>query len=480
MATVTTAGTQPSPMIGLDPRRWIALTLLCLCQLMLILDVTVVNVALPDIGADLHLRGTTLPWVITAYTLVFGGLMLLGGRAADAFGARRVLLTGLAVFTAASLLSGVSSGAGSLLSGRAAQGLGAALMSPAALSLVTTRFVGAERAKALGAWSAISGAGAALGVVLGGVLTSGAGWRWVFFINAPVGVALLLVLPMLFPAAALHGRRARVDVPGALTVTAATGAAIYGLINVGGHGWSAPSTLVPLAMSMLLYMLFVAIEHTVATPLMQVRLLTRRPVAAASLLMLVATGLLVGGFFLGSFYLQAERGYSAVRTGLAFLPIAVATIAGAHSASRAIARVDVRLLAGTGLALAGIGSGVATLWHGPILVVAGLSTAALGVGAVFVTAFTAALAGVQAHESGLRSAIVNTFHELGGAIGVAVVSSVAGASLTAARAGNAGFSSAFAVCAVAALAASVLATLVVPAGKATPDHAPPGHAVHGH
>ena len=442
---------------------------------MLVLDVTVVNVALPDLGADLHLHGATLPWVMTGYTLVFGGLMLLGGRAADVFSARRVLLAGLAVFTAASLLSGVSGGAATLLGGRAAQGLGAALMSPAALSLVTTRFDGSERAKALGAWSAISGAGAALGLVLGGVLTSAAGWRWVFFINVPVGLALVLAVPMLFPAAALHVGRATVDVPGALIVTTTTGAAIYGLINVGGHGWSAASTLVPLAASVLLYALFVAIERAVAAPLMHVGLLTRRPVAAASLLMAVATGLLVGGFFLGSFYLQAEHGYSAGHAGLAFLPIAVATIAGAHSASRAITRVNARLLAATGLALAGIGSSVAALWHGPVVIVAGLTVAALGIGATFVTAFTAALAGVQAHESGLRSAVVNTFHELGGAVGVAVVSSIAAASLTAAHAGTAGFSRAFAVCAVAAFTASVLAAFLVPGGRATPGHAPHGH-----
>ena len=472
MASVAAAGTQYPAASTLDPRRWVALALLCLCQLMLILDVTVVNVALPDIGADLNLHGATLPWVMTAYTLVFGGLMLLGGRLSDVFGARRVLLTGLTVFTAASLLSGASGAATTLLAGRAAQGLGAALMSPAALSLVTMRFEGRERAKALGAWSAISGAGAALGVVLGGVLTSGVGWRWVFFINVPIGLALLVVLPTLFPAAPRHAKRAPVDVPGALTVTAATGAAIYGLINVGGHGWSAVSTLVPLAASVLLYALFVGIERALAVPLMQIRLLSRRSVVAASLLMLVATGLLVAGFFLGSFYLQREHGYSAVHTGLAFLPIAVATVIGAGSASRAIAGVDARVLAAIGLALAGGGCGVAALWQGPVAVVLGLSVAALGIGATFVTAFTAALAGVQEHESGLRSAVVNTFHEFGGAVGVAVVSSVAGASLAAPHAGTAGFSRAFAVCAVAAFTASVLAALVVP-GQ-------PGNARDGH
>jgi hypothetical protein len=288
-------------------------------------------------------------------------------------------------------------------------------------------------------------------------------------------VALLVVLPTLISDVRPQGVRESVDVRGALIVTAATGSVIYGLINVGGHGWSALSTLLPLAAAALLYALFVVVERAASSPLMQVGLLARRPVIAGSLLMLVATGLLVGAFFLGSFYLQRDRGYSAVHTGLSFLPIALATVTGAHLASRALAALDARVIASSALAMAGIGAAVAARWPSPVTVVLGLTIAALGVGAVFVTAFTAALSGVQAHESGLRSAVVNTFHELGGAIGVAVVSSLVGAGLTAAHPGTSGFTRAFAVCAVAALAASVLAAFIVPAGKATPGHAPHAH-----
>ena len=474
MATTTVAGIEHSPLLH-HRHRWIGLTLLCVCQLMLILDVTVVNVALPAIGADLRLRAATLPWVMTAYTLAFGGLMLLGGRVADLFGARRVLLIGLVVFTSASLLTGLSSGAAELIGGRGAQGLGAAFMSPAALSLVTTSFAADERAKALGVWSAISGAGAALGVVLGGVLTSSASWRWVFFINAPIGVMLLLALPALVSGVRPSRARSSVDLRGALIVTGATGSAIYGLINVGSHGWSAPSTVLPLVASVLLYALFVGAERSAAAPLIQVRLLTQRPVLTGSLLMLVATGLLVGSFFLGSFYLQRERGYSAVHTGLLFLPIALATMSGAHLASRALGALDARLIASSSLALAAAGAATAGLWLSPVTVIGGLTVAALGIGAVFVTAFTASLTGVRPHESGLRSAVVNTFHELGGAVGVAVVSSLVATGLTGPHPGTSGFTHALAVCAIAALAVSALAAFLVPAGRAEPGHAPHAH-----
>ena len=279
------------------PRRWLALGLLSLAQLMLMLDVTVVNVALPAIGVHLHLDRPTLTWVLTAYTLAFGGLMLLGGRLADLLGARQVMLAGLAVFTGASLLSGLAANSTMLLAGRATQGIGAALLSPSALALVTTTFTGSERNKALGIWAAIGGAGAAIGVLVGGVLTSTAGWRWIFFINVPVGVLVLAVLPALVPGGRTRTGRAMVDVPGALAVTAATGAVIYGLISAGSHGWLTTRTLIPLGTAAVLYAVFAAIEHTVTAPLMDLRMLARRPVAAGAFLMLVGTGLLVGSFF---------------------------------------------------------------------------------------------------------------------------------------------------------------------------------------
>lgn len=446
------------------PSRWVALVLLATAQLMLVLDVTVVTVALPDIGAALHLQRSELPWVMTIYTVFFGGLMLLGGRIADLFGARRLTVAGLALFTASSLLCGLSSGAGVLLLGRSLQGAGAAMMSPAALATVMTLFTGPARRKALGVWSALAGAGSALGVILGGVLTSEAGWRWVFAINVPIGAALLLAIPLVVPARQQHEAVERgLDIPGAVLVTTGTGAAIYGLINVGSHGWSAPSTVLPLALAAALWAIFAMLERRVRRPLLTVGLLRRRAVLAGSFLMLAATGLLVGGFFLGSFALQHAHHYSALHVGLAFLPIAAATIAGAQTGSRALTRVNARPVAVTGLALAATGYAIAAHWTQPVAMVTGLSIAALGIGATFVTAFTASLSDAGPAEAGLRSALVNTFHELGGAAGVAVLSSAAGAALVTAHLASHDFARAFTVGAVCAAVSLVGAAALVPA-----------------
>jgi len=444
--------------------RWMALALLASAQLMLVLDVTVVNVALPDIGAALHLQRGELPWVMTIYTVFFGGLMLLGGRLADLFGARRMTLGGLALFTVASLLCGLSGDAATLLAGRSLQGLGAALMSPAALATVMTLFTGASRGKALGVWSALAGVGSALGVVLGGVLTSEAGWRWVFAINVPIGIALLIAIPLVVPARAPSEAAERgLDVPGAVLVTAGTAAAIYGLINVGSHGWAAASTVLPLVLAVAIWTVFVLLERRVRRPLLAVGLLGRRAVLAGSFLMLAATGLLVGGFFLSSFALQHAHGYSALHVGLVFLPVAVATIAGAQAGSKVLTMVHARTVAVSGLALATAGYAIAAAWTQPAVTVTGLSIAALGIGATFVTAFTTSLADADPAEAGLRSALVNTFHELGGAAGVAVLASAAGAGLVTAQLGSHGFTHAFALGAACAAVSLAIAAALVPA-----------------
>jgi EmrB/QacA subfamily drug resistance transporter len=456
-------------------RRWTALALLAAAQLMLILDVTVVNVALPAIGSSLRLQRAELPWVMTMYTLLFGGLMLLGGRLADRFGARRLAMTGLVVFTGASLLAGTASGPAELLAGRGLQGIGAALLSPAALAAVLTLFEGRERDRALGAWSAIAGLGAALGVILGGVLTTAIGWRWVFTINVPIGVALLAALPSVLPGRREAPGGAGLDVPGALLVTAGTGAAIYGLISAGSAGWTGLSTLLALATAIAVWTAFALVEQRTPQPLLAIGLLARRPVAAGSFLMLTATGLLVGSFFLGSFGLARAHGYSPLHVGLVFIPVAVATVAGAHTASQVLARVTARMVAPAGLALAAAGYGTAALWTSPAAMVTGLSVAALGIGACFVTAFTASLASVAPAEGGLRSALVNTFHELGGAAGVAVLSSVAGAALVAAHPAAGAFRAAFTVGASAALAAAVIAGFLVPAVLRDPNAGRPAH-----
>jgi len=455
-----------------QPRRWLALAVLSLAQFMLILDVTVVNVALPDIGTDLGLGRAVLTWVVTAYTLAFGGLMLLGGRAADLFGARRVLLAGLALFTVASLVSGLAPDAAVLLVGRAGQGIGAALLSPAALSIVTTSFHGPERSKALGIWAALGGTGSAVGVLLGGALTAGPGWPWIFFINVPIGVAVLVTLPALVPARPPAARR-RIDVAGAAVVTAATGSLIYGLITAGDRGWASPLTLLPLAAAMALYVVFVLVERAVAEPLMQVRMLTRRPVAAGTVLMLVASGLLIASLFLGSFALQHRYAQGALATGLAFLPVAVGTIIGAQTASHAVSRTGGRPLAVTGLVIAAVGAAIAAYTVGEVGLVVGIAVAATGLGATFVAATTTALAHVDHDHAGLASGIVNISHELGGALGVATVSSLAAASL--AGTGTGGFTVAFTFSAVTALAAAVIAAVLTPGGRPPAGMMPHAH-----
>ncbi|MGH3212623.1 MAG: MFS transporter [Trebonia sp.] len=478
-ASVTRAGREAARTP--DRRRRTALALLSVAQLMLVLDVTVVNVALPDIGTSLGLTRSELPWAMTAYTVLFGGLMLVGGRTADRYGARRLTLIGLVVFIGASLLSGLADDPAALLAGRALQGVGAALLSPAALATVMTMFTGRDRGKALGVWSALAGLGSALGVILGGVLTTEASWRWIFTINVPIGIALLIALPLIVPAGragaaeAARPGRPGLDIPGGLLVTAGTGAAIFALINAGTSGWAAPSTLGAFAFALVAWAAFAQVERRAASPLLAVGLLRRRPVAAGGFLMLIATGLLVGTFFLGSFSLQHADGYSALRVGLSFIPVAVATVAGAHTASQVLVRVPARVVAVTGLALAAVGYGTAALWPGPAQAVIGMSVAALGIGGCFVTAFTASLADAQPAEAGLRGAIVNTFHELGGAAGVAVLSTIAGAALVAAHPAAIAFRGAFTAEAACALAAAVIAAFLVPsvlrgAGDGRPAH----------
>jgi EmrB/QacA subfamily drug resistance transporter len=458
-----------------DRRRWTALALLAVAQLMLVLDVTVVNVALPDIGTSLRLTRSELPWAMTAYTVMFGGLMLLGGRIADACGARRMAMTGLVVFVGASLLSGLAAGPGTLLAGRALQGAGAALLSPAALAAVMTMFTGKDRARALGVWSGLAGLGSALGVILGGVLTTEASWRWIFTVNVPIGAALLIAVPLIVPAGHAKPGAPGLDIPGALLVTAGTGAAIYGLVNAGTNGWAAPSTLGAFALAVLAWAAFALVERRMASPLLAVGLLLRRPVAAGGFLMLTGTGLLVGAFFLGSFSLQHADGYSALRVGLSFIPVAVALVAGARTASHLLLRVPARAVAVAGLALAAAGYGTAALWTAPAQSVIGMSVAALGIGGCFVTAFTASLADAPATEGGLRGAIVTTFHELGGAAGVAVLSTVAGAAMVAAHPDADAFRGAFALGAVCAVAAAVIAVFLVPAVLRDASDGRPAH-----
>jgi EmrB/QacA subfamily drug resistance transporter len=466
------------PQASADPRRWKALAAVSLAQFMLILDLTVVNVALPDLGADLDLSRTAFTWTISIYVLFFGGLLLLGGRLADAFGTRPMMQTGLVIFTLASLASGLAQNETLLIGGRIAQGVGAALLSPAALSTITSIFHGEERNKALSVWASLGGVGFAAGVLSGGILTAGPGWRWVFFINVPVGIVLLATIRAVVPPRRPDRATRRIDLLGAVTVTAATGLLIYGMLNAGDTGWADLETLLPIAAATVLYGVFVVVERTVPTPLMHPSLLSRRPVATGAFLMLIASGVLIADLFLGSQYLQHLRGLSALETGLFFLPAALALMIGAIAAGRLVGTIGTRPVAVVGLTLVAIGNAllIGLSANGNVYVEAlpGTFLFALGGGPLFVCATTSALGRVGQHEAGLVSGVVNTFNQLGAAICVAVASTVAAAGLTHTPSID-GFTDAFTVFTVVAAVAAVLSLRLVPSGTPQMTGVPHAH-----
>ncbi|MCK0111756.1 MFS transporter [Ornithinimicrobium sp. F0845] len=444
------------------PRRWQALTVLAIAQFMLILDVTVVAIALPQMGADLDLGRQTLTWVVSAYTLTFGGLMLLGGRLADLIGPRRLILAGIVVFTIASLATGAAQDGLTVLAGRVGQGLGAAMLSPAALSVVVRLFQGDERNRALGIWSALGGGGAAVGVLVGGLLTAGPGWPWVFWVNVPVGILVVAVLTKVLPALPPvdTGARGRADALGALLVTAATGTAIYAMIDAGESGWLQPRTLTLFAAAIVGYLLFALRQRTATSPLMDLKLLSRRPVTAGVFVIGIATALMVAVFFLGSFYLQELADLGPLMTGLLFLPVALFTMAGANAGGRIIGHTGGRSLGVMGLIVAAVGLAVPAVWTNTLGVVVGISLGAAGIGTLFVVASATALGNVAPHEAGIASGVLSTFHEFGASLGAAVVSSVAAASLAAQT--TTGYASAFTVAAIAALISALVAGFATP------------------
>lgn len=458
--------------VAADPRRWTTLGFLGAAQLMLIVDVTVVAIALPDLRTDLDLGRAATTWVVSAYTLAFGGLMLAGGRLADLVGPRTVVLTGLVVFTLASLASGLSGNGELLIAGRLGQGVGAALLSPAALSSVLHLFDGDERSRALGVWSALGGGGAALGVLLGGLLTAGPGWQWVFYVNIPIGVVVGVALVRLLPRTDGPAPTGGVDLLGAALVTAATGTGIYALIGAGDRGWSDRTTLLLLAAAAALYVAFGVRQRAARSPLMDLGLLVRRPVAAGTFVVVTATALMVAAFFLGTFYLQNRADHGALVTGLLFLPVAVATITGATAGGHLIGRVGARALAAAGFAVAAAGFVVPAVADGSTAVVVGLTVAAVGLGVLFVAASATALGQVAPHEAGIASGIVSTFHEFGAALGAAVISSVAAVSLGGATLD--GFVDGFTLAAVVAVVAGLVAVVLVPRPSAAAGHA--GHS----
>jgi EmrB/QacA subfamily drug resistance transporter len=454
-------------------RPWSVLVLLSVAQFMVILDATVVNVALPSIGRALHFAAGDLQWVVTTYVLFSGGLVLLGGRASDVAGRRATFLTGLAVFTAASLASGLAPSAGALIAARAGQGLGAALLTPAALSIITTTYSGAQRAAALSAWGAIGGGGAAAGVLAGGMLTTWLGWRSVFLVNVPVGVvAGLLSLRLVPPSGAAARTRRELDLPGALLVVAGLVTGVYALAGIPGHGWGSGRTLLLLGLSLGLLAAFAAVERSVRRPLLPPPTWRSRSLVAGAAVMLGATGILVGTFFLNSLYLQDVAGASALRVGLEFLPLVAVIGLGAHLTSRLLPRVGSRVLAVAGLVLMGAGALLLSRVSAEAGYLTGLLPGLLvigaGTGLVFPAASVTAMSDIAEDRAGLASGLMTAAHEIGAALGVAVFSAVATAQATVGGGFAAGYRHGFAVVAVVAAVLALVAALAVPAVRPTP------------
>src|ERR671915_1159838 len=331
------------------PQPWSILLLLGAAQFMVVLDITVVNVALPSIGAALGFAAADLQWVVTIYVLLTGGLLLLGGRLADRFDRRLVFLTGLSLFTAASLASGLAPSPGALIAARAAQGIGAALLTPAALSIVTTTYTGSQLTKALSAWGAIGSAGAAVGVLLGGVLTSGLSWEWIFLVNVPVGIAAITLTLRLIPAGTPG--RGRLDLPGAVTVVAGLMLLVYALDGTADHGWGSARTLLLLALAAGILAVFAVVERASRRPLLPPATWRHRSLVSSAAMVLGVTGILVGTFFLNSLYLQHVLDASALETGLGFLPLALSIGAAAQLASHLLPHVGTRAVVVGGLVL---------------------------------------------------------------------------------------------------------------------------------
>ena len=447
---------------GLERKPWTTLILLGLAQFMVILDITVVNVALPSIAEDLAFAEGELQWVITAYVLLTGGLLLLGGRATDLFGRRRVFLAGVTIFTLASLASGLAPSAEALIFARAVQGFGAAMLTPGALSIVTTTYEGGQRTAALAAWSAIGSAGAAAGVVLGGVLTTGLGWEWVFLINVPIGVATAIGVLQVVPAAPASAAGRRLDSLGAATVVVGLILLVYAIEGANQHGWGSARTILLLTAAAALLAAFIAIQRRVREPVLPPSTWSNRSLVSGVGLILVATALLVAAFFLSTIYLQDVLGWSALETGLGFLPLVLVIGVAANVATKLIRRIGSRNLAALGLLF--VAAGASLLVLAPAVarygvdVLPGFVVVGFGVGLVFPAASIAAMSGVGEEAAGLASGLLTTGHELGAAFGVAAASAVA----TAASTFVAGYANGFAAVAVAGAVVAVIALLATP------------------
>ncbi|WP_416520888.1 MFS transporter [Streptomyces achromogenes] len=427
-AATPAAGTTRSPDRTAPP--WVIVTLACLGQFMVLLDVSIVNVALPSIQTGLGFSDTGLQWVVNAYTLAFAGFLMLGGRAGDLLGRKRVYIAGIAVFTAASLVGGLADSPGVLIVARVVQGVGAAFLSPITLALLTTTFPeGPKRASALGLWSAVAGGAGAVGSIAGGLLTGYLSWRWILLVNIPIGIALIAGCVRYLDHRRSEGPR-RLDILGAATVTLALLALVYGIVNTAAYGWTSPQVLPPLIIGLVLLALFCFVEERVAkVPLIRLGLLRARSVAGGNLVGLLMNAAFLSMWYFVSLYLQNVRGFSPIQAGLAFLPHTLMVMTGARLSSRLISRAGTRplILAGALSALAGF------VWQsqlGPhsdfvLMVVLPGMLMALGVGLVFTPVAAAATSGVAPADAGVVSGLLNTSRQIGGALGLAILTTIA-------------------------------------------------------
>jgi len=419
-----------APLDGTDNRRWIALAVIVVAQFMVVLDVAIVNVALPSIKTDLHFSEQNLQWVITAYSILFGGVLLLGGRLADVLGRRRLFIAGLALFTLSSLLDGLAWSEGSLIAFRGLQGLGAALVSPAALSILTTTFAeGRERNRALGIWGAVSGSGAAAGVLLGGALTSAFSWSWIFFVNVPVGVVVLVLSPLLLRESRADLADRHFDVSGAAAITGGLMLLVYTLTRATTHGWGSASTIALVGASAALIVSFLVIELRSRAPLLPLGIFRLRTLSGSNVTGLLLSAALFAQFFLLTLYMQQVLHYSALKTGVAYVGITLTIIVFSAVAQALATRIGVRPLLAIGMALAAVGLVLYARLpvHGhyfadlfPAFIIGGV-----GMALVFVPMSIGALTGVRADEAGIASGLINTSQQIGGAIGVAIASTIA-------------------------------------------------------
>jgi EmrB/QacA subfamily drug resistance transporter len=409
---------------------WLVLVLICVAQFMVILDATIVNVALPSIQKDLGLSEANLQWIINSYTLLFGGFLLLGGRAGDLLGRKRVFLVGLVIFTVASLLNGLSSSSGMLIGFRALQGLGAALISPAALSIISTTFAeGRERARALGVWAAIAIGGSAVGLVLGGFLTQTFSWPWIFFVNVPVGIAGFILSLRYVPESKDEHAHKGYDVAGAVTVTGGLMALVYAIVHAASHGWGSTQTIVFFVVAAVLLTAFVLIELRAEEPLVRLSIFRVRSLLTANVVMFLVASGLFAMFFFNTLYIQRVLGYGPLEAGVAFLPFTAGIMISAGLASNFATRVGVRPIAAAGMSLTIVG--MLLLTRLPVNgsyakdVLPSLLLTSLGMGAVFMPLTLIATTGLENDDQGLASGLFNTSQQIGGALGLAILSTVA-------------------------------------------------------